>query len=251
MSKRKTRYYKTFSDDFVQSRRNYVFPKDYVWIRTDKKYKVLSKIVYGCALVFGRVYCACFLHAKIHGKEKLRTVRGGYFIYSNHTQPLGDVFLPALAAFPQRIYTVVGTDNYALPYIGKILPYLGALPVAEGLQNVKKLRDAISCRITQGHPVVIYPEAHVWEYYTKIRPFPDTSFAFPVKENKPAFAMTVTYTKRRGKKPRAEVFLDGPFYPVGNTNKEKAAYLHTQVSLAMQERSRNSNYDYIEYLPQP
>ena len=101
----------------------------------------------------------------------------------------------------------------------------------------------------ENHPIVIYPEAHVWEYYTDIRPFPDTSFKFPIKFNKPAFAMTVTYKKSKiFKKPVMEVFLDGPFYPNGNTQKEKITSLHSSVYETMKQRSKNSNVNYIRYI---
>ena len=62
--------------------------------------------------------------------------------------------------------------------------------------------------------------------------------------------MTVTYRKARiFKKPIMEIFLDGPFYGHGNSPKEKAASLHSKVYNAMKERSKNSNFEYIEYRP--
>ena len=68
--------------------------------------------------------------------------------------------------------------------------------------------------------VVIYPEAHVWKYYTKIRPYPSTSFKFPVHCNVPAFCMTTTYYKRKlGKKPGIVVYIDGPFMLDNNLTK--------------------------------
>ena len=149
---------------------------------------------------------------------------------------------------PKRIYTVVSTANYGIPIISKILLYLGALPIVNSLKGTKELTNAIKTRLDKSHPVVIYPEAHVWEYYTDIRPFESASFSFPMKFNALAFAMTVTYKRSRFfKRPIMEVFLDGPFYPNGNTQKEKTADLHKQVFNAMKKRSLNSNYNYIHY----
>ncbi len=245
----KVRYYQSFTDDFAQSaNQDFNLPDDYVWVRNDVSSKVLSNLIYGLAIVFGGIYCKLFLHTKIRGRKNIKGVNGDFFIYGNHTQPVGDVILPALCVLPKRIYTVVSTANYGIPVIGKILPYLGALPIVNTLHGMKELTKAIGTRIKKGHPVVIYPEAHVWEYYTKIRPFPDTSFKFPVKFNKPAFAMTVTYKKSKlFRRPITEVFFDGPFYAKGNTAAEKTADLHSKVLLTMQERSKNSNFAYIEY----
>lgn len=246
---KETRYYSSFTDDFEQSaNQDFKIPDGYKWVKTDIVSKLLSGLIYGLAVIFGGLYCKCFLHMSVKGKKNLKGMKGDFFIYGNHTQPVGDVFIPALCVLPKRIYTVVSTANYGIPFIGKILPFLGALPIVDSLYGIKELNRAIEYRLKKGHPIVIYPEAHVWEYYTDIRPFPDTSFKFPVKLQKAAFAMTVTYKKSKiFKKPLMQVFLDGPFYPQGDTAKEKTASLHKQVFSAMQERSKNSDYAYIEY----
>lgn len=243
------RYYTSFSDDFEKSaNQNFQLPEGYKWVRNDIVSKFLSGLIYGVAVILGGGYCRFFLHTKVKGRKNLKGLKGGFFIYGNHTQPVGDVFIPAICVLPKRIYTVVSTANYGIPVIGKILPFLGALPIVDSLHGIRELNKAMEKRIQDGHPIVIYPEAHVWEYCTDIRPFPDTSFKFPVKFNKPAFAMTVTYKKSKiFKKPLTEVYLDGPFYPQGDNAKEKTKNLHAVVSSIMQERSKNSDFQYIEY----
>lgn len=250
MKRCRTRYYTDYTEDFEQTAdQNHTLPDDYKWVRTDMISRFLSAIVYGAAVLFSWVYCKVFLRVKITGAKKLRNTEGGCFIYGNHTQPVGDVFIPALCAFPKRIYTVASTANYGIPVIGKILPFLGALPAVSSLSGIKKLKDAIEYRTENGNPVVIYPEAHVWEYYTDIRPFPDTSFKFPVLCGKPSFAMTVTYKKTKfRKRPKAEVFIDGPFFGDGKTAREKAVSLHQKIYGAMVRRSKNSDCRYIEYI---
>lgn len=246
---KKIRYYSSFTDDFEESaNQNFELPENYEWIREDKISGFLSCLIYGLAVFFGGLYCKLFLHIKIKGRKNLKGVKEGFFIYGNHTQPIGDVFIPALCVLPRRIYTVVSTANYGIPLIGKILPFLGALPIVESLHGMKELNKAMEKRIEERHPIVIYPEAHVWEYYTDIRPFPDTSFKYPVKFHKPVFAMTVTYKRSKlFKKPIMEVFLDGPIYPEGDTLKEKTKNLHNAVSSVMKERSKESNFEYIKY----
>lgn len=246
---KEVRYYSSYTDDFEESaNQNYKLPDDYKWVRTDIVSKFLSGLIYGLAVIFGGAYCKLFLHMKVKGRKNLKGMKGDFFIYGNHTQPVGDVFIPALCVLPKRIFTVVSTANYGIPVIGKILPYLGALPIVDSLHGFKELNKAIEVRLKKNHPIVIYPEAHVWEYFTEIRPFPETSFKFPVKLNKPAFAMTVTYRKSKVfKRPIMEVFLDGPFYPQGDNSKEKTKNLHKQVMNVMKKRSKNSNYTYIAY----
>lgn len=251
MSKRKIRYYRTTADDFTQSaEQDFSLPSDYEWVRTDLRSRIRSVISYTAALVFGSIYCRAVLHMRIFGREKLRAQEGGFFLYGNHTQLIGDVVMPALCAFPKRIYTVASPANYGIPVIGKILPYLGALPTVPSVSGIRELSRAMSLRLEQGHPIVIYPEAHVWEYYTDIRPFPDTSFKFPVKWEKPSYCMTVTYRKSRiFHRPRMNVYIDGPFYPEGNTPKEQTRSLHRAISETMQSRTRLSDSNYILYRP--
>lgn len=249
MFMKEVRYYSAYTDDFEESaNQDYKLPENYRWVRTDILSQFLSGFIYGLAVIFGGAYCKFFLHMKVKGRKNLKGMTGDFFIYGNHTQPVGDVFIPALCVLPKRIFTVVSTANYGIPVIGKILPYLGALPIVDSLHGFKELNKAIEMRLKKNHPIVIYPEAHVWEYYTGIRPFAESSFKFPVKMNKPAFAMTVTYCKSKVfKRPLMGVYLDGPFYAEGKTVKEKTADLHSKVYEAMMKRSKNSNYDFIKY----
>ena len=113
---------------------------------------------------------------------------------------------------------------------------------------MRNLEAAIKQRVETNHPIIIYPEAHVWDYYTGIRPFPDTSFKYPVKLNMPVFSMTATYKKSKiFRKPLINVIVDGPFYCEGDTVKEKAMDLHGKVYNSMLNAACESNYSYIEY----
>ena len=246
------RRYEQFTDDFAESgQQDFRLPEDYRYVRRDPLSRLLSAVVYGIELVVSAVYCRVGLRMRIRGRQALKAIPdGGVFLYGNHTQPVGDVFTPAHCLFPRRIYTLVSPANYALPVIGKLLPYLGALPVPDTVGGMRALQQAMETHLSRGCGVVIYPEAHVWEYYTGIRPFPATSFKFPVKFDRPVYAMTVTYQKARfGKRPNMVVYIDGPFSPVGETPAQKAESLRAVVQETMERRSRESNVEYIRYEP--
>jgi len=104
-------------------------------------------------------------------------------------------------------------------------------------------------RILEGHPVVIYPEAHIWPYYTSIRPFKSTSFRYPARFQEPSFCFTTTYQKNGNKKkPKIVIYVDGPFYPNSDLNlKEQQEDLRNRIYECMLERSKNSNFEMIEY----
>lgn len=244
-----TIYFKTFEDDVVISKnQNYKIKENYKWIHTHPIYKITSCIMYKIASIFGYFYCKINLKIQIENKKVLKNYKKqGYFLYANHTQPVGDVFIPNEICRPKRTYIVVSQANLGIPVIGKLLPMLGALPISSSINNTKKLYDAINKRINEGNCVVIYPEAHVWPYYTKIREFSNTSFKFPVELDKPSFCVTTTYYKK-SKKPGIRIFIDGPFFPDKNlTKKDRAKKLHDDIYYTMKKRAENSNYEYIKY----
>lgn len=176
-------------------------------------------------------------------------LKKGYFIYSNHTQVIGDALTPNIVVFPKRNYTVVSPANVSLPIMGNFTKLLGALPLPDDLHASKNFFKAIDTRINQGYSILIYPEAHVWPNYTKIRPFNDSSFKYPVKQETPAFAFTTTYQKKKRRGYKTVIYVDGPFVaPKGLSPKEQQVYLHSQVIQSMNERVKKSNYEKYRYV---
>ena len=246
-----TKYYKSYEDDFVESKNQSVSLKEnYKWIHTNPIYRAVSWIIYGIAWAIIRITFPIVYGMKVKNKEVFKPhKKQGFFVYGNHTQMIGDVFKSPYVVWNKRSYVIASPANLGIPVIGKILPSLGALTIPTDFKRMKAFMDAIHTRIEQKHVVCIYPEAHLWPYYTKIRPFPETSFKFPVSENKPSFTITTTYQKRKyRKKPKVTCYVDGPFWPDKTlSRKERAKKLHDEVYNTMVERSKNSTYDYVIY----
>ena len=197
------------------------------------------------------IYAKLFARQKIVNKKLLKKFKfTGYFLYGNHTHDLGDALIPHFANFPKHNYLIVHPNNVSMPVLGRLTPILGALPLPDTKGAYKNFSQAIEQRIREKKCVIVYPEAHIWPYYTKIRPFGDVSFAYPLKLDVPTFCFTNTYQKRRfSKKPRVVTYVDGPFYP--NTSlspKEQRKHLRDQVYECMCERAKNSNVEYIKYV---
>jgi 1-acyl-sn-glycerol-3-phosphate acyltransferase len=137
-----------------------------------------------------------------------------------------------------------------MPFLGRITPSLGALPLPDDMKAYRNFLAAIERRISENHAVVIYPEAHIWPYYTKIRPFKEDSFYYPIKYGAPAYCFTNTYQKRRfSKKPKVVTYVDGPFYPDrGLPLRECRKELRDRIYATMCERAQNSTVVQIEYI---
>lgn len=199
-----------------------------------------------------------YLYAKIKfkiryiGKEKLkRYKKEGYFIYVNHTQEFADTFIPSLANYPKRNYFIVNPENVSMKFLKVIVEMLGAIPIPSNKKAMKNFLDAVEKRIQKGSSITIYPEAHIWPYYTKIRPFKAVSFKYPVQLEKPTFCITNTYIKDEKRKNKVKIvsYIDGPFFAKnGLTKKEQQQDLRDQVYECMVTRSKNSNIEYIKYV---
>ena len=160
------------------------------------------------------------------GREKLKKHRrDGYYLFGNHTQDIGDAFIPNMSTFNKTVYMVVHPNNVSMPVLGKVTPSLGAIPI---------------------------PEGHIWPYYTKIRNFPDTSFAYPAKKGTPVYCFTNTYHKRRVfRHPRIITYIDGPFYPdMDLPMKARKKELRDMVYNCMCKRAELSTHVQIRYIKQ-
>lgn len=186
------------------------------------------------------------------GKEKLKPYKKeGYFIYVNHTQPFADTFIPSVGNYPKRNFFIVNPENISMKGLGTIVEMLGAIPVPGNKTAMKNFLDVIEEKIKKKSSITIYPEAHIWPYYTKIRPFSDVSFKYPVQLETPSFCMTNTYQACGKNKNRIKIvtYIDGPFFADSRLNKKQAQKnLRDKIYDCMVERSKNSNIEYIQYI---
>ena len=197
------------------------------------------------------LYTKIFFHHRVVNREFLRACADrGYFLYGNHTQDIADAFIPNMLRVAKETYVIVHPNNVSMPILGKITPSLGAIPLPDDMEAYRHFSQVIQKRIAEGRQVVIYPEAHIWPYYTGIRHFPDTSFGYPVKCDAPVFCFTNTYQRRRwSKKPRIVTYIDGPFFPNKDRPlRDRKGELRDRVYACMCERAKHSEVTWIHYI---
>ena len=244
-------YEDELNDDFAGFKRetitideNYKYLKNPIWlffslilyrfIMTPFVY-IYMKLVHGFKIVNRKC-------VKLHKKE-------GYFMYANHTLVPADGFIPSLVTFPKRTMVIVNADNISLKGTKTFIEMVGAVPIPNKLNGMRNFKNIISYYVNKKKRcVMIYPEAHIWPYCTKIRNFKSTSFAYPIKENVPVYSFTVTYHK--GKiRTKIKAYVDGPFYPDTSISpKEAQEKLRNQVYETMVERSKNNTYEKVRYV---
>lgn len=254
MNNKKVIYYKDeLNEEFSKVK---ITPK-----KIDENYKYIHKNVIwnACAFLLQNIISVPikYLYAKIKfkikyiGKEKLKKYKKkGYFIYGNHTQSFADTFLISNAVYPKINYLIVNPENVSMKFLGNIVQMLGAIPIPDNKEAMKNFLETIEKRIKSGKSITIFPEAHIWPYYTKIRPFKSVSFKYPVKLKTPSFCMTNTYKSygKDNKKVKIVSYIDGPFFPDKDlTPKEQQENLRNKIYNCMVERSKNSNIEVIKY----
>lgn len=208
-------------------------------------YLIAYPIVYLICKLFG------FDFSAVKGARRL--IKGGFCLYGNHTH-FTDAFLPPIVAFPKRAYTVAGADAVSIGLFSGVPPLLGAVPIPTGLKGMSTFLGLIKKLCTAGCCIGIFPEAHIWPYYTGIRPLQPISFRYPVAWNVPAVAMVVTYHRHGGllrfiKTPARKLHISEPMYPREDLSPREAQRELCQRVQDYMERTvkQYSTYEYISY----
>ncbi len=174
-----------------------------------------------------------------------------YFLYGNHSGWY-DAYTPHMISLPRKCCTVVSADTVSIKGIRTVVEMLGAIPVPTGFRGMKAFTEAIDHRHKTCN-IAIFPEAHIWPYYTGVRPFSDTSFSYPAKHKCPVFAFFTAYTAPKGilsflRKANMTVYVSDPIFPEeGLSEREARKDLRDKVYRFMLEMSEKSNYSVYEY----
>lgn len=251
---KKTYYYKDeLNDDFAGTNINRKDIKpNYKYFKKNPLWQFFAFILYRfIATPLVSLFQLVVYGISIKNTKVLRGYRSkGYFLYGNHTLSAGDAFTPTLISFPKKAHIIVNPDAVSIPVVGTIVEMLGGMPIPTDFVAMKNFNEAVETRAKKGNVVTIYPEAHIWPYYTGIRPYKDVSFKFPIKTNKPVFCFTSTFQKRfLSHRPKVTVYVDGPFFPDESKSlKENQKILRDKVYQTMLTRSKNSTTEYNTYI---
>lgn len=249
-----TVYYEDeLNDDFEKTNLKRVeIPEDFNYNK-GKVYRFFSNAFYfGIAIPILYLITHCY-GIKIKGKENLKKLNGeNCFFYSNHTSFL-DVLDIQTRVSPGRRTDILGySDSLSNKFLGAITQFLGYMPIPDSPKTFRKFQKALEERVTKlNHNIIIYPEAHIWPFYTDIRPFISTSFKYPAKLNRPIVPVTACYRKSKiSKRAKITLYISEPIYPQEylsvNENKE---FLRDECYKEMKRVTQKySTYKYVNYV---
>lgn len=235
----KTYYYsKDQTDDFgtVGHYKDNSLREDFVYLHKSLLWRVHSWILYYLiAWPILRIILKIKFGVKVHNKKVLKNIpkKQGFFLFGNHTQYLDAIMPQVYLANFRRTYIISHPDAVKINgFITFLIMSLGGLPLPTTLKGARNFKEAMKTRLSSGGCIAIYPEATVWPYYTGVRPFPNSSFKYPIEFNAPIVLAACKYRKPKGifkhhLKPRMDVYLNDVIYTNQNEVKNvEAQRLH-------------------------
>lgn len=256
MKPKKTVYYEDpLHDDFANNGiARKPLPKKFRFVHKDVVSRCLSFLLYRfLAIPILWVVAKLTRGVKVQGKKNLKGLsRQPVFFYGNHTQ-IADAWIVQTMMTGKYCVILADQDATSIPGIRYLLSLLGCLPVPETPEESRKFMDAIHYHAQKNHGIVIYPEAHIWPYCTRIRPFGKASFTYPAELGAPVVPFCVTYRQRKIFKnaaPLMTVHVGKPFYPKMDLPlAARKTDLRDRVYEFMLDRSTDEeNVEYIRYV---
>ena len=238
------------NDDFARNNiETKELPENYKYVNKNIFFRFFEFVIYELI-----VRPVIFFYIKIKYKQKFvnkKAMKGfkrkGFFLYINHTNEDLDAFVPNMIAFPNKAFIIVHRDAFSIKGIGTLVKMLGGVPIPSTRSEYKNFLDAVNYRVDSNKVLVIYPEAHIWPYYTDIRPFKNVSFNYAYGKDKPIFSISNVYIKRKeGKRPKVLSYINGPFY-IDNSLPRQAAIekIRNEVYESMKKETlKHEKYEY-------
>ncbi|MBO4879056.1 MAG: 1-acyl-sn-glycerol-3-phosphate acyltransferase [Clostridia bacterium] len=230
--------------------------ESFAYVRRNPVWRAAEFVAYyliALPLVF--LMCKLGFGLRIKNRRAVRKVRsGGFFLYGNHTH-FSDAYISPLVAFPKKAFIIANPDAVSIPGIRALVMMLGCLPIPTVRKAMPNFVSAVETRIAEGNCVAIYPEAHIWPFYTGIRPFSANSFHYQAKLNVPCVPMVMTYRNRKLfgliklNKPGMTLHIGEPIYPdEALAEREKRQKLRDEVYAFMKRISDGEEqYEHILY----
>lgn len=174
------------------------------------------------------------------------------YIYGNHSNVL-DVYTANLISQPRRNQIISNPDAVSLKGLKNFTQMLGAIPLPTDQKGMRKFVQAIDY-YHKNRNISIFPEAHIWPYFTGVRHFPANSFKYPLRDGSPIIAFFTAYSEPKGflssfRKANITVYVSDPIYPDMTKPKQEAMQeLRDKVYNFMLECStKYSTYKVVDY----
>lgn len=176
---------------------NLTITKDYNYRIKNPITKVLSFLLNIVAMMVLPVVLFVNHGLIIKGRRNLRGLKTGAVSISNHALLL-DGPIVAQALFPKRVIFHSAEQTFKIPFIRHLVRMLGCIPIPNNISARSGYIKATNEFLAEGKIVQVYPEASMWPYYNKIRPFKTGAFHFAVRNNVPIIPLSINFRQPKG-----------------------------------------------------
>ena len=197
---------------------------NYKYIINNKIFTIFSDLLSIIAAPILWILNIVLFGFEVDGIENLRKVSGGKVTISNHIHPM-DCTMNGIINFPERTYFPTLATNFQIPIIRHLIRILYAIPIPKKQRQKEEFLEQINKALLDGKTVHMYPEASLWPYYEKLRPFKKGAFKMAVDANCPIVPILYTFEEPTGifelykKKKCIHAKVLEPVYP--NTDLER------------------------------
>lgn len=137
-------------------------------------------------------------HVRIEGRENYKKMKKqGAVVIHNHCHLFDTVMISSLITRFDDMTLVTLEENFQIPVAGRIIRYLGCVPIPKSYRANKKFMKLIDELLQDDKKVSIVPEGYMWPYYPGLRPFYPGAFRFAVKNQKPALPVVIVFRKKK------------------------------------------------------
>lgn len=160
--------------------------------------KFFASIFWGLVALLVPFIVLVWHGTRIKGKRNLRNLKNtGAVVVPNHVLYL-DCMIAAQCVYPKKLYFHVLEQSMKVKGLNVLMKALGAMPIPTKVSAKKSFIAETNQILKEKKFVCVYPEAALWPYYEKIRPFKSGAFHFAVKNNVPIVPICINFRRRRG-----------------------------------------------------
>lgn len=195
------------------------YPDDANFFFKNKLLLFITKFLVFIVGIFLIPFGYLFLGLRVKGKKKIKSVKKqGAIIISNHVHPL-DSFYLVLTRQSKRIWVTSLMSNMGLPFFGKFVRLLAAVPIPETREGLRNFSKQMAVKLEKGDQVVIFPEAALKPFCDHIRPFKKGAFTLAMRNDVPIIPVVYTFHRAKGpfkwikRKPCIHLNYLDPYYP--------------------------------------
>lgn len=177
---------------------------------------------------------------KIKGVKNMKKVRGrGAMLIGNHAHTFDAGLICTRCTMFRKTRFVMLAEILSIPLAGKLVVGLGGHPIADTVAGARKSYRVLCDTLKKNKLVVMFPEASLHPYCTKLRPFNDGAFRIAFSNKVPIVPFVFTFKQKQKKnKVKSLMYLNvlEPIEPnLELNNRDGAADLMKRAEEAFQK----------------